>query len=168
MNYNRLDEDKVRYGGGIPKFQYYLRKTQNSSGILKKIYAYIYHYYCRKLLLQIPENISLGGGAYFGHAYCITINQDVSIGKNCNIHGCVTIGQENRGEKKGVPQIGNDVWIGMHAIIVGKINIGNDVLIAPGAYVNCNIPDHSVVYGNPCVIKHRDYATEFYINNKVD
>lgn len=46
-------------------------------------------------------------------------------------------------------------------------NIGNDVLIAPNAFVNCDIPDHSIVFGNPCIIKPKNNATEGYINNKV-
>lgn len=79
----------------------------------------------------------------------------------------MTIGQENRGIRKGVPVIGNEVWIGINATIVGKITIGDDVLIAPNSYVNCDIPSHSVVFGNPCVIKYREKATEGYINNRV-
>lgn len=39
-------------------------------------------------------------------------------------------------------------------------------MIAPNAFVNCDIPSHSIVFGNPCVIVHRDNATEEYINNK--
>ena len=79
----------------------------------------------------------------------------------------MTIGQENRGVRKGSPVIGDCVWIGINAAIVGNVKIGNDVLIAPNSYVNCDVPDHSVVFGNPCIIKHRDNATEDYINNKV-
>ena len=48
-----------------------------------------------------------------------------------------------------------------------NIKIGDDVLIAPNSYVNCDIPSHSIVFGNPCVIKHRDNATEDYVNNRV-
>ena len=44
--------------------------------------------------------------------------------------------------------------------------IGNDVLIAPNSYVNCDVPNHSVVFGNPCIIKAREGATDDYINNK--
>ena len=47
-----------------------------------------------------------------------------------------------------MPTIGNDVWIGVNATIVGKVSIGDDVLIAPNAFVNCDIPSHSVVFGN--------------------
>ena len=61
--------------------------------------------------------------------------------------------------------IADKVWIGINATVVGNITIGEDVLITPNAYVNCNVPSHSVVYGNPCIIKARCNATEGYINN---
>ena len=102
-----------------------------------------------------------------GHAYNITINPHAVIGSNCNIHKGVVIGQTNRGIKKGVPTIGNCVWIGINAAIVGGIKIGDDVLIAPNSFVNIDVPSHSVVFGNPCIIKHSDNATEGYINNKI-
>lgn len=101
-----------------------------------------------------------------GHAYNITINAAAKIGKNCNIHKGVVIDQTNRGKNKGVPTIGNEVWIGINAAIVGNVTIGDDVLIAPNSFVNVDVPSHSIVYGNPCVIKHRDNATEGYINRK--
>lgn len=118
-------------------------------------------------MIEITVLNSIGDGLYFGHPYCITINSKVIIGKKCNIHKGVTIGQENRGRRKGTPIIGNEVWIGVNSTIVGKINIGNDVLIAPNSYVNCDVQSHSVVFGNPCIIKHKDRATEGYINRKV-
>lgn len=79
----------------------------------------------------------------------------------------MTIGQTNRGRYKGVPTIGNEVWIGINAAVVGGIMIGDDVMIAPNSFVNRDIPSHSVVFGNPCVVMHRDWATEGYVNNKV-
>ena len=98
---------------------------------------------------------------------CITINKDAILGRNINLHKGVTIGQENRGPRKGCPVISDNVWIGMNVTIVGKIHIGTDVLIAPNTFVNCDVPDHSVVFGNPCIIKHRDWATEGYLHNTV-
>ena len=115
--------------------------------------------------IEISYSTQIGKGLYLGHAYNITINPKTIIGENCNIHKGVTIGQENRGDRRGTPVIGNKVWIGVNATIVGNIVIGDDVLIAPNAYVNCNVPNHSVVFGNPCIIKARDNATEGYINN---
>ncbi len=117
--------------------------------------------------IEISYNTRIGKGLYLGHPYNITVNSQAVIGDNVNIHKGVTIGQENRGKRKGTPIIGNSVWIGVNATVVGNITIGDDVLIAPNSFVNRDIPSHSVVYGNPCVIKHRENATEHYVNNKV-
>ena len=85
-----------------------------------------------------------------------------------NLHKGVTIGAENRGKRKGAPVIGNNVWIGINATIVGNITIGNDVLIAPNTLVNFDVPDHSIVVGCPGIIKSVSNATEGYINNAVN
>ena len=47
------------------------------------------------------------------------------------------------------------------------MTIGDDVLIAPGAYVNFDVPPHSVVLGNPGRIHHKENATQDYIENRV-
>ena len=118
--------------------------------------------------IQIPTKAKIGKGFYIGHFGTIIVNPEVEIGENVNIASGVTIGKTNRGEKKGVPQIGNKVWIGTNAVIVGNIKIGDDVLIAPNAYVNMDIPSNSIVIGNPAVIHPRDNATEGYINRIVE
>lgn len=159
--------DKQRYTHHCHALRYIrlMRKAQYSRGLI--------HYLCRVLIrrmtlcygLEIPWNLKVGKGLYLGHAYNITINPKTEIVQWCNIHKGVTIGQQNRGMRKGVPKIGDKVWIGVNATIVGNIEIGDDVLIAPNAFVNCNIPSHSVVIGNPCEIHHKDNATEAYINH---
>lgn len=50
---------------------------------------------------------------------------------------------------------------------MGGITIGEDVLISPNSFVNFDIPNHSIVIGNPGRIHFRENATEGYINNKV-
>ena len=51
-------------------------------------------------------------------------------------------------------------------MIVGKISIGNNVLVAANSYVNFDVPDNSIVLGNPAKIIHKDNATEGYICQK--
>ena len=109
----------------------------------------------------------IGLGLYFAHPYCITVNPKAILGKNVNLHKGVTIGEEHRGSRAGCPIIGDNVWIGINATIVGKVKIGNDVLIAANSFVNCDVPDHSVVIGNPPIIKHKDNATEGYVNRAI-
>jgi serine O-acetyltransferase len=94
----------------------------------------------------------------------IVINGHARIGKNCNIGHCVTIGQTNRGPRKGCPTIGDRVWIGAGSVLVGKITIGSDVLIAPNSYINMDIPPKSLVIGNPCRIIPKENPCEGYIN----
>lgn len=163
--------DMHRYqtnGRYTSRFSYYLRKCQTCQcSILKLYYRFRFQHIKSRHGLEISYRTQIGKGLYIGHPFNITINEAAIIGENCNLHKGVTIGQENRGKRKGAPVIGDCVWIGINATIVGKITIGNDVLIAPNTYVNCDIPDHSVVFGNPCIIKHCDYATENYINRTV-
>lgn len=122
----------------------------------------------RRYGLEIPYTATIGAGLYLGHAYGITVNPGAVIGRNCNLHKGVTIGRENRDRRKGCPTLGNCVWVGACSTIVGKISIGDDVLIAPNTYVNCDVPSHSVVLGSPCKIFPREHATASYINNIVE
>lgn len=164
--------DLKRYSGKptlyIRVLLYLFRRAQTCRNrIVKNALRVLYRLQCNRRGLEISSKQRIGGG-YLGHAYNITINPSATIGWNCNIHKGVVIGQTNRGKQQGVPKIGNEVWIGINAAIVGGIEIGDDVLIAPNSFVNCDVPSHSVVFGNPCVIKHRDNATEGYINNKAE
>ena len=155
--------DKIRKGA-LPLWQYWYRKTNRRPNIVNRIIyraiKFLWH-------IEIPYSVSIGRGLYVGHPFGITINPNASIGENCNIHKGVTIGQENRGKRKGAPTIVNCVCICINSTIVGNIKIGDDVLIAPNTFVNIDIPSHSIVFGNPCIVKHKDNATEGYINNKV-
>ena len=112
------------------------------------------------------DSPSVGKGLYLGHPYNITVSEYAVIGDNCNLSKGVTIGITPHGEHAGAPTLGNRVWVGTNAVIVGKISIGDNVLIAPNAFVNRDVPPNSVVIGNPAVIHtDRPDATEGYIQN---
>lgn len=160
---NKYYFDKKR-NASIPLFQYWYRLTERYPNILFRL---IYRFISFLYKVEIPYKTKIGKGLYIGHPFCITINPNAVIGDNCNIHKGVTIGQQNRGSKKGTPIIGNCVWIGVNTTIVGGVKIGENVLIAANSFVNCDVPDNSVVFGNPCIIKFKENATEGYINNKV-
>ena len=117
--------------------------------------------------LELGRGFNIAPGLYLGHAYGITVNPNAIIGKNCNLHKGCTIGQENRGKRAGTPVLGERVWVGAHATVVGKVSIGDDVLIAPNSYVNQDVPAHSIVVGNPCKIIPRENATEKYVERLV-
>lgn len=129
--------------------------------ILMRRYRYKYGF-------EINQEAQIGKGFYLtSHIGSVIIGR-VRMGKNCNIGHLVTIGRGIAGDRKGFATIGDNVWIGTGAVIVGNIQIGNNVLIAPNSYVNFKVPDNSVVYGNPGkIIKARNPTTD-YINYPVD
>lgn len=141
-----------------------LFELSSSNNPFRYIYKILLRHYTVKYGFQIGGKIECG--FFIGHFGTIVVNNDVVIGKNCNISHGVTIGVTRRGSKAGVPIIGDEVWIGANAVIVGKIRIGNNVLIAPGAYVNFDVPEKSIVIGNPGLIKPHTDPTSGYINNK--
>ena len=117
--------------------------------------------------IQIPARTSIGEGLYIGHLGRVIIHPDAKLGKNINIGTGVTIGAENRGKRLGAPEISDNCWIGTNAVVVGNVKIGSDVLIAPLTYVNFDVPDHSVVIGNPGRIIPKENATAEYVCNRV-
>lgn len=159
-----LRQDRNRYKGNekIPYVQVLFRKCQEHNNLIHNI---LFKIVKKIMLIELSPHTKIAGGLYLGHASSITITPDCIIGSNVNIHKGVTIGRENRGKREGCPTIGNNVWIGINATIVGKVNIGNDVLIAPNSFVNIDVPDHSIVIGNPATIKHADNATAGYVEN---
>lgn len=164
LDHARYPEESSLLNNHSLRFLWVLRRAKVSRNPLWKI---LHAWMRERYGLEIPIKTDIGYGIYLGHAYNITINPDATIGRNCNVHKGVTIGRENRGKRKGAPSIGDEVWIGVNATVVGGIKVGSDVLIAPNSYVNCDVPDHSIVLGNPCRIIARDNATECYINRKI-
>ena len=136
-------------------------------GPLKLYYAVKLKRMSYKTQIQIPPRTQIGEGFYIGHTGRVIIHPEAKIGKNVNVGTGVTIGYENRGERKGAPTLAGECWIGTNAVVVGKINVGKDVMIAPLTFVNFDVPDHSIVIGNPAKIIYKENATQDYIQNKV-
>lgn len=87
------------------------------------------------------------------YPYNITINWDAVIGNNFTILKGATVGNSKTGNI-GSPTIGNDYYLGINSTIVGKVTIGNRVMIAPNTFVNFDVFDDSLVIGPPGII-HR-------------
>jgi serine O-acetyltransferase len=124
----------------------------------------IYNHLTYSMGISIPYSTQIGSGFYIGHFGGIVVNGKSIIGKNCNISQGVTIGMANRGRNKGYPNLGNNVYIGPGAKIIGAVKIGNNVAIGANCVVTNNIPDESVVVGVPGkVISHKGIVG--YIEN---
>lgn len=178
---NKYSKDLYRYYGdkGEPFIKKIIKPVElKYIALFRKAnsckFAPLKSYYTLKLKLmsykthiQIPARTEIAEGFYIGHSGMVIINPEAKIGKNVNVAAGVTIGYENRGERKGAPTIEGDCWIGANSVIVGNVKIEEDVLIAPLTFVNFDVPAHSIVIGNPAKIIHKENATKDYIQNRI-
>jgi serine O-acetyltransferase len=102
--------------------------------------------------ISIPSSAQIGHSFYIAHFGGIIINSNSVIGNNCNISQGVTIGVSGLNEKRGVPIIGNNVYIGANSVIAGKIIIEDNVMIGACSLVNKSIKKNSIVLGVPAIV----------------
>lgn len=138
------------------KAEYY--KNCKKSPLGKIISAWLqFRYYRKRIKLgfSIPLNV-FGPGLSIAHYGTIVVNGNARVGKNCRIQECVTIGATNG--KTDAPILGDNIFIGSGARIIGNISIADDVAIGTNAVVVKNVEEKGVtVAGVPAkVISHNN------------
>lgn len=111
--------------------------------------------------ISIPASAKIGHSFYIGHFGGIILNSNASLGNNCNIGQGVTIGVSGIGDRRGVPIIGNNVYIGVNSVVAGKITVGDNVLIGACSLVNSDIEDDAVVLGVPAKIVSKNSSNGY-------
>lgn len=112
-----------------------------------------------KLLVQwmmgidIPDQTKIGFGFKLFHGQGVVVHEDVVIGDSVRMRHNTTIGVAHDGG--ACPVIGSRVDIGANAVIIGRVIVGDDSIIAAGSVVIRDVPNRTVVAGNPAkVVKH--------------
>lgn len=122
--------------------------------LLRIVYLFLRKLSCMAFSIEIWPESEVGPGLKIEHWGCVQIK--AKIGKNCRIQQQVIIGHKGGFQGGGVPNIGDNVYIGMGAKIIGEVNVGNNVIIGANAVVLKDIPDNAVAVGIPAkVIKFR-------------
>lgn len=128
--------------------------------------------------LDIPPKTVIGEGFLIGHPEGIVINGKCIIGKNFSIYQGVTLGGNLAKIKNGqeAPWIGDNVFIGAGAKILGPVKIGENCIIGANSVVLNDIPKNSVAVGIPSrVIKkveknylqiEQEYKNRLLMRNK--
>lgn len=149
----------------INKYLRYLRLEEyyyNRQGIASKMLAYFWARKKNKLGNQLGFFInanSLGPYATIYHHGSIIINGDAHIGANCCLHGMNCIG--NKGDSSEAPIIGDNVDIGIGAVILGGVKIANGCKIGANAVViNSCLEEGAILVGVPAVVKHKQLDEE--------
>jgi serine O-acetyltransferase len=111
--------------------------------------------------ISLPYTCSIGPGFYIGHFGNIIVNGEAIIGSNCNISQGVTIGVSGRGERRGVPTIGNRVYLGANAVVAGRIVVGDDAVVGANSLVISDLPASSTAVGVPATIVEGSGSAEY-------
>lgn len=143
-----------------PKFWKNREKALHPHGMQKSFYHFYIHSgqkILNKFNAFIPTTEEIKPFAT-PHSFAgIFIAQNAVIGEGCTIFHQVTIGSNTLRDSKGMgaPVIGNNVYIGAGAKIIGKVTVGNNVRIGANAVITTDIPDNAtVVLESPRIIMH--------------
>ena len=111
--------------------------------------------------LQMRLNVKarIGPGLLIAHCGGITLHPDVVIGRNCDLAHHVTLGTRGVGHH-GVPKLGDNVYVGTNAVVVGPIMIGHGARIAANSLVNRDVPPGATVMGVPAIVVKRASSSE--------
>lgn len=112
--------------------------------LLQKILFFVFH-------AVVPYTVEIGTGCTLGHGGVgVVIHPQVRIGRNVLIANQVTLGGSGRASR--VPEIGDDVYIGSGAKILGPVTIGSNCIVGANAVVVKSIPSGCVAAGVPARI----------------
>lgn len=129
------------YGDEIWKFLIILRLHEYFNNcykskfdrLLLSFFSKLHHYYGLKLGFEIPINV-FEEGLKINHCGPIIVNEKAKVGRYCDIHVGVNIGQNIQPDE--VPILGDNIWIGPGAKIFGKIRIADEIAIGANSVVN--------------------------------
>lgn len=102
---------------------------------------------------EIDASSEIGPGLRIVHSVGIVIGPRVIVGQNFRLHQNVTIGMRGRMNEEWItPRIGNNVTIYAGAAVLGRITIGDNVVIGANSVVIKNVPSNTIVAGVPAKV----------------
>jgi len=115
---------------------------------------------CQRLMHHISHcwisvSAEIGSGFLIAHVGAIGIGGGARIGKNCDVRrNCSIGGNFSKVDEDGrsKPWIGDNVSIGVNAVITGPVRVGSNSIIGANSVVNRDVPENVIVFGVPAKI----------------
>lgn len=99
--------------------------------------------------IELNREAKIGMDLHLIHSGNIKVHPRTVIGDRCGIQQDVTLGTNMGKERKGAPVIGNDVFIGAGAKILGPVSIGDGAIIGANSLVIKDVPPGATAIGVP-------------------
>ena len=103
----------------------------------------------RKTGIEIHPGATIGKGLFIDHGTGVVIGETAIVGDNVTLYHGVTLGGTGKDKGKRHPTIGNNVFIGSGAKILGNITIGDNVKIGANAVILKDVPADVTIVGVP-------------------
>jgi len=118
--------------------------------------------------IEIHPGAKIGQGVFIDHGMGVVIGETAEVGDNVTIYQGVTLGGTGKEKGKRHPTIGNNVFIGAGAKILGSIKVGDNVKIGAGSVVTKPVPSNTTVVGVPgkVVSRHGQPLKELHVVTK--
>lgn len=147
----------------VRRFQHHRARPGLFHGFMRKISRVRWMWWSFVTQSDIEPRATLGRRLMLPHPNGVVIHEDAVIGDDCMIMQQVTIGMIGTGE---VPTIGNRVYIGAGAKIIGKITVGDDARIGANAVVTTDVPPFCTAVGVPARILTQNHTAKKRGNRK--
>lgn len=156
--------DRARYGRGgwlqvslwaIAVFRFGQWVDETQSGRVKVVLERFY--WIAYLGAQIASGVSMtkattvGRGLRIHHAGPVVVHGSAVLGAECTLEHGVTVGVRAHGG--GVPHIGDRVFLGAFAQVLGPVQIGNDAKVGALSVVLTDVPERATAVGSPARIQ---------------
>jgi serine O-acetyltransferase len=136
----------------IGAYQYHRARRGPWHGLMRKIARARHVFWSVITQSDIAPEAKLGKGLMLPHPNGVVIHEDAVVGDDCMIMQQVTIGMIG---EDCVPTVGNNVYVGAGAKVIGKINIGDGARIGANAVVTQDVPANYTAVGIPARLLER-------------
>jgi serine O-acetyltransferase len=107
--------------------------------------------------VEIHPSATIGHSLFIDHGMGLVIGETSEVGDNVTLHQGVTLGGTGKDKGKRHPTLGNNVYVGVGAKILGAVSIGDFARIGAGAVVLTDVPAHATAVGVPAkVVVYRE------------
>lgn len=129
-------------------------EVYHRGGIINKFWGNrLYRKNLRDYCCYIPPKVTIGKNLYIAHPIGVIIGPTAVIGDNCRIYPHAVVGARivgdrelrESGKQRRHAKIGNNCMLGVGCTIIGRVEIGDNVIVAARAIVTKDVPPNSVV-----------------------